>query len=78
MNTTTKTIKLPTLFEAVCSKITEELQSLPTENDTPQRKLSGGNKTKLIKSVEKLVRESVSGQFKSPPGYASIHLNAND
>jgi hypothetical protein len=75
---TTKTIKPSTLFEAVCSKITEELQSLPTEDDTPQRKLSGDNKTKLIKSVKKLVRESVSGQFKSPPGYASIHLNAND
>ncbi len=78
MPSTSKTSKSSTLFHSVCSEITEELQSLSTDDGKPQRKLSGTNKAKLLKSVEKLVRDSVSVQFKSPPGYASIHLNAND
>ncbi|WP_281993535.1 hypothetical protein [Sulfitobacter geojensis] len=66
------------LFQSVCDQIVEELQALPKPDGTSQRRVKGDAAVKLKKSVEKFVRDSVSVQFKNPPGYASVHKNAND
>ena len=73
-----KPLQPSNLFASVCEKIVEEIQVMPREDGSFRRRVFGKEKTRLRKSVEKFVRDSVSIRFKTSTGYASVHKNAND
>lgn len=69
------------IFDAVCISLTDEVQAY-WASDAPveHRKKRLGSKTadKLLRSVERLVRDSVAVSYRrAKSGYASINLNSN-
>ena len=69
------------IFDAVCIALTDEIQAY-WASDAPveHRKKRLGSKTadKLLRSIERLVRDSVAVSYRrAKSGYSSINLNSN-